>query len=128
MRNVTLIGSMVAPSNKYADFRDKARGTVENIYALNFAPTSIVRVNGNSVAQNFLDGLLTFNNWEVVGADATIFQEAVITGESPLIVAPDLPTRAAAWTTTVTEGAETVGADTSAFSWTYANAKASLGF
>jgi hypothetical protein len=128
MRNVTLIGSMVAPSNKYADFRDKARGTVENIYALNFAATSIVRINGNSVAQNFLDGLLIFNNWEVVGADATIFQEAVGTGESPLIMSPDLPTRATAWTTQVTEGAETVGADTSAFSWTYANAKASLGF
>lgn len=127
MKNVTLVGAGT-DSNKYADFRSGARGTVENIYAYGFSAASIARIDGNSVAQNFLDGLLIFNNWEVVGAGASIFQEAPKDLESALIVSPDLPTRADAWTTEVTSGSETVGADTSAFSWTYANAKASLGF
>ncbi|MGB2174568.1 MAG: hypothetical protein ACPH06_06600, partial [Flavobacteriaceae bacterium] len=65
-------------------------------------------------------------NWEVAGADNTIFVEKV--GEFEVqIIDPSFTSQAASWTTTVS-GQTNAGADTSAFSWTYSNAKAGFGY
>ena len=140
IRNVTIFGNSVAPNGEYADYRSNAMGTTENIYAIGFQDGKDVELDNNQVAQNYIDGLLTFAAWEVVGFDHSIFSEKVgclsncddeddsnDVNETPIIT-PAFTEQAAAWTTQVTEGAATVGADVSQFSWTYANAKAGFGF
>lgn len=134
LTNATIWGSSVAPNGEYADYRSGATGTTSNVYAIGFQDGKDVELDNNDVAQNFLDGDLIFTAWEVVGFDNSIFAEKVakddagVEIESSIILAPTFTERAATWTTMVAEGSATVGADTSAFAWTYANAKAGLGF
>ncbi|MEL4456865.1 hypothetical protein [Lutimonas vermicola] len=127
--NTTIIGNGVTPGGEYADYRSKALGATNNIYAYGFKESSDVELDNNGVSQNFLDGKLTFSGWEVVGFDNSIFAEKVAKDqdgnetESKIILNPDFTERAAAWTTEVMQGSQTVGADLSQFNWTYAKAK-----
>lgn len=141
MQNITLIGNLETSNGEYADFRSRAQGNVNNVYAYGFKASSDVELDNNAVSQNFLDGLITFSAWEVVGYDNSIFVEKVGCAENcddeddtndvdePIIILdPTFTERAAAWTTEVTQGAQTVGANTSNLSWTYANSAGNLGF
>jgi len=134
LQNVTVFGSATGDDGEYADYRSNAMGTTKNIYALGFQDGKDVELDANDVAQNFLDGKLIFEAWEVVGFNNSIFSEKVKKDEagndleSTIILAPTFTERAADWTTQVTEGEQTVGADLSVFSWTYASANAGLGF
>lgn len=127
--NTTIIGNQVTPGGEYADYRSKALGATNNIYAYGFKESSDVELDNNGVAQNFLDGKLTFSGWEVVGFDNMIFSEKVAKDqdgnetESKIILNPDFTERAASWTTKVEAGSQTVGADVSQFNWTFAKAK-----
>lgn len=127
--NTTIIGNEVTPGGEYADYRSKALGATNNIYAYGFKESSDVELDNNGVSQNFLDGKLTFSGWEVVGFDNSIFAEKVAKDqdgnetESKIILNPDFTERAATWTTEVMQGSQTVGADLSQFNWTYAKAK-----
>ena len=129
---LTLIGNTTTENGEYADFRDGALGTVRNVYATGFKASADVELDNNEVSQNFLDGLITFENWVLNGADNTIFVEKVAciencddndpnndVTEEIIILDPTFPERAANWTTTGTSG----GANTGVFSWTYASAK-----
>lgn len=126
---ITLIGNTSTPGGEYADFRSEAMGEVKNIYAYGFKESSDAELDNNGVAQNFLDGDLTFANWEIVGFDNSIFIEKVAQDEdgndieSKIILTPNFTERAADWTTEVTAGSETVGADLGQFDWTYAKGK-----
>ena len=96
-------------------------------------------MDNNGVAQKFIDGDLSFENWEVAGADNTIFVEKVGCVQNcddaddnndileDQIISPSFTSQAASWTTTVTAQGS-IGADTSAFGWTYSNANAGLGY
>lgn len=141
MKNITLFGNLTTSGGEYADLRSKAQGTIENVFAKGFKADSDVELDNNAVAQNFLDGKITFANWEVVGFDNSIFVEkggciencdnpdkSTHVFEPNIILDPTFTERAADWTTTVTDGAQTVGAATSNFGWTYANSAAGLGF
>ena len=141
LQNVTLIGNLETSNGEYADFRSRATGTVSNVYAFGFKPSSDVELDNNAVSQNFLDGLITFSNWQVVGADNSIFVEkgACIENcddtdsgndvfEDPIILDPTFTVRAADWTTEVVQGSQTTGANTANLSWTYANSAGNLGF
>jgi hypothetical protein len=127
--NTTIIGNDTTPGGEYADYRSKALGATNNIFAYGFKESSDVELDNNGVSQNFLDGKLTFSGWEVVGFDNSIFSEKVAKDqdgnetESKIILNPDFTERAAAWTTEVVKGSETVGADISQFNWTYAKGK-----
>ncbi len=127
--NTTIIGNEVTPGGEYADYRSKALGATNNIYAYGFKESSDVELDNNGVSQNFLDGKLTFSGWEVVGFDNSIFAEKVAKDqdgnetESKIILNPDFTERAATWTTEVMQGSQTVGADLSQFNWTYAKGK-----
>ena len=127
--NTTIIGNEVTPGGEYADYRSKALGATNNIYAYGFKESSDVELDNNGVSQNFLDGKLTFSGWEVVGFDNSIFAEKVAKDqdgnetESKIILNPDFTERAASWTTEVMQGSQTVGADLSQFNWTYAKGK-----
>ena len=122
-QNLTFKGNANAPGGKYADFRDHAQGTMNNIYAYDFQGInhSYVRIKGDFVADNYNTGLLNFNNWEIalptgVTDITTIFQD-----HSPSSLAPTFSADSASWATAVTAGSETIGCDTSVFGWTYAN-------
>ncbi len=134
LKNATIFGSDIAAKGEYADYRSGATGKTKNIYAIGFQDGKDIELDNNGVAQNFLDGKLTFAAWEVVGFDNKIFTEKVAKDDSgaetetKIILNPLFSERAANWTTTVDEGANTVGATLSVFSWTYANTKAGLGF
>lgn len=129
LNNITLIGNLDTPGGEYADHRSDAMGDDNNIYAYGFKDNSDVELDNNGVSQNFLDGKLTFSNWEIVGFDNSIFIEKVATDdngdptEDKIILNPDFTTRAAAWTTEVEMGANTVGANLGDFNWTYAKGK-----
>ncbi|GGW47223.1 hypothetical protein [Arenibacter certesii] len=125
LKNATIIGSATASDGEYADYRSNAMGTTSHIYAYGFPEGKDVELDANDVAQNFLDGKLIFKAWEVVGFDNSIFAEKVKKDangndvQSKLILDPSFTERAASWTTKVEKGAQTVGADTSVFSWTF---------
>jgi len=133
LNGITLIGNLDTDKGEYADYRSKAMGASNNIFAKGFKEGSDVELDNNGVAQNFLDGKLTFSNWEIIGANNTIFKEKVgcaqncddedesnDINEEKIILSPDFTDRATNWTTEVT-GNGTVGADTSVFSWTFAS-------
>src|SRR5690606_27753819 len=134
LQNTTIVGSATAADGEYADYRSNAMGTTKNNYAIGFQAGKDVELDANDVAQNFLDGELTFEAWQVVGFNNSIFSEKVLKDEADndlettIILAPTFTERAADWTTQVTAGDQTVGADISVFSWTYAFAKTGLSF
>ena len=129
LNNITLIGNADTNNGEYADFRSRAMGASNGVYAYGFPEGKDVELDNNQVAQNFLDGILTFSDWEVVGFDNSIFVEKVaiddndIPTEEIIILNPDFTTRAAAWTTQVEQGANSVGANLGDFDWTYAKGK-----
>lgn len=141
LRNLTLIGNAETQNGEYADYRSKAMGSTSNVFAKGFKTNSDVELDNNAVSQNYLDGLITFANWQIVGFNNSVFVEKVgcaqncddtdDTNDIPepkIILDPDFTARAAAWTTQVTDGAQTVGATTANLSWTYANTAGGLGF
>lgn len=130
LTNATLIGlSENVENGEIADFRSNAQGTNNNILVTGFTGVgtglqlSDVELDNEGVAANYTAGTLVFTNWEIilpmgVTSSADVFND---TTDSTTFEAD-----ATTFSSAVTEG--TVGANTSAFSWTYANAKASLGF
>jgi len=129
LENVTLIGNLDTPKGEYADFRKAATGANNNIYAYGFKTDSDVELDNNGVAQEYIDGNLTFGTWEIVlpsGATiATTFQEKNGDGESDIST---FEADAATFASGVTQGSQTVGANTSNLSWTYANQIGNFGF
>lgn len=121
---ITLIGNTTTENGEYADLRDRAMGTLKNIYTVGFKVDSDVELDNNGVAQNFLNGKLTFSNWVVnlpsgVAEAKDIFVEKTGSGENPIILNPTFTERAASWATAGNSG----GANLSAFSWTFAKSK-----
>jgi len=139
LQNASIFGNSATSNGEYADYRKAATGVTKNVFAANFPSGKDVELDNNGVAQEFIDGNLSFENWEVVGADNTIFVEKVGCAQNcddddesndideVQIITPSFTTQAAGWTTTVTSQTN-AGADTSAFGWTYSNEKAGLGY
>lgn len=128
LMNATLFGlNENAQNGEIADFRSGATGANNNIFVTGFTGTgdnlqlSDVELDAGddddvtTISDNFTAGTLSFMNWEVVlptgvAAVSDIFNERL-----------DPPTttfETAAFATAVMDGAETVGADTTVFSWT----------
>ena len=115
INNLTLIGNATTSNGEYADFRDGAQGAVNNVFATGFQDGKDVELDNNGVAQNFIDGLISFSNWVVEGVTPanSIFAERTGDGEVT-IINPEFTTQAANWTTAGTSG----GADVTVFQWT----------
>lgn len=133
INNATLIGNSITTNGEYADYRDGAMGATNNVYAIGFKASSDVELDNNGVAQRFLDGDLSFSNWEItlpsgIANANDIFLEKTADGEDPIILAPTFTERAANWSSAVPAGGNTVGADLSVFGWTYTMSRANLGF
>jgi len=115
LKNGTIKGNNVA---ELGDFRDGARGTFENIYFFNFADPSTTEgrgdlsLSGDKTLATFADGSLKFANLQATLASGVTLGTVFKSGT-------------AAFATSVAAGANTVGADKSAFastwSWTSAS-------
>lgn len=125
LQNVTLIGNLDTARGEYVDFRSGATGANNNIYAFGFKDSSDVEIDNDGVAENYNNGDLTLSAWEIVLPDGVsnvldIFNNTA-EGTTPT---PGFGSEA----TAVAEGAQTVGANTSNLSWTYANEAGELNF
>jgi len=124
LRNSTIVGNAVTENGEYADYRSKAMGRTENIYAYGFKSSSDVELDNDGVATNYNDGLLTFGAWEIVLPTGVSQVTDIFVNKAETVDVSGFGSTA----TAVSEGTSTVGATTSLLSWTYANAKAELGF
>jgi len=130
LTNATLIGLSDNESNgEIADYRSNAQGTSNNIFVTGFTGIgeslnfSTVELDNEGVAANYTAGSLVFTNWEIVLPEGVTASSEVFNDTTD---GSTFEADAATFSSAVTEG--TIGADTSAFSWTYSNTKASLGF
>lgn len=124
LKNATIVGNAVTQNGEYADYRSSAMGRTENIYAYGFKDSSDVELDNDGVATNYNDGLLTFGAWEIVLPAGVSDVMDIFANKAETVMVSGFGSTASA----VTEDANTVGATTSLLSWTYANAKAGLGF
>jgi hypothetical protein len=140
INNATIFGNANTPNGEYADYRSRAQGATNNVYATGFKVSSDVELDNNGVSQNYLDGNLTFTNWVInlpaggVTAANEVFVEKVgcatncddsdDSNDIDESTITSFQTDATDWASAGTSG----GADLSAFSWTYSNVTAGLGF
>ena len=124
LRNSTIVGNAVTENGEYADYRSRAMGRTENIYAYGFKDSSDVELDNDGVATNYNDGLLTFGAWEIVLPTGVSEVTDIFVNKAATVDVSGFGSTA----TAVSAAASTVGATTSLLSWTYANAKAELGF
>lgn len=130
LTNITLIGNTddgEGNNRRIADFRDGLQATIQNVYVSGFRPDTSIRLNGDKSAVAYNTDLLVLSNWEIVLPDGVATVGDLLT-TSEVTETTTFLDDADTFATAVAEGEQTVGADTSAFSWTYANAKAELGF
>lgn len=131
LNDITLIGNTAegeGGSRRIADYRDGLQASINNVFVKGFSASQIVRLNGDKTANTYNNDLLTFNNWEFVLPTGVTTVEEMHALSSSVTIATDFVTESATWASAVVDGSETVGANTSAFAWTYANQKANLGF
>ena len=124
LQNSTLIGNLVTDKGEYADYRSNAQGATNNIYAFGFKDDSDIELDNDGVATNYNDGILTFSNWEVVLPAAVGAIEDIFVNKAENVTVTGFGSEG----TAVNEGEQTVGANTSNLSWTYANEAGNLGF
>jgi len=126
LQNVTLL-SNASFAGEIADYRSNAQGATNNVLVAGFPAASDVELDNEGVAMNFTSGILSFDAWEVVLPEGVTASNAMFVDKSETIA--DFTDQAAAWTSAVADlAAAGVGADTSAFAWTFSNDLAGLGF
>lgn len=132
LTNATLIGlANNVADGEIADFRSNAQGTNNNILVTGFTGVgaglqlSDVELDNAGIAANYTAGTLVFTNWEIVLPTGVTSSAGVFNDTTDLST---FEADAATFSSAVAADAATVGAVTSAFAWTYANAKAGLGF
>ena len=123
LNNITLVGYFDAEGGEYADYRSNAMGASNNVAAYNFFAGKDVELDNDGVATNYNDGLLTFGTWEIEVPDGDSL-EAIFNNKADNVTVSGFGSTAS----NVAAGSQTVGCDTSALAWTYANAAAALGW
>ena len=116
LQNATIIGNSVTPNGEYADYRSGAMGATNNVYAYGFKADSDVELDNDGVATNYNDGLLTFSAWEIVLPTGVTDVASIFVNKAETLAVTGFGSQA----TAVAKGAQTVGATTSEFNWTYA--------
>lgn len=107
------------PATELGDFRDGARGTFSNIYFFGFPDPAVdgrgdFSLSGDKTLATFADGHLVFQNLQVTLPEGVALTSVFKNGTS-------------AHATAVAAGANTVGADKSAFAgWSWASAAGEL--
>lgn len=124
LQNATIIGNAVTPNGEYADYRSNAQGNTSNIYAFGFKDSSDIELDNDGVATNYNNGLLTFGTFQIVLPTGVTNVQDIFANKAETVTVSGFGSTA----TAVTMGNQTVGANTSNLSWTYANTAGELGF
>lgn len=113
LKNISLKGNLYTPRGEYADFRDGSVGTVKNLYAEGFKTDSDFEIDDNVTAHHFNNGLLVFQNWQIVLPEGVndILQLFNNTSSVPI-------QRFGQFAIPVIFGQQSTGADTNQFLWT----------
>ncbi|QSS96186.1 hypothetical protein [Psychroflexus sp. ALD_RP9] len=129
INNLTMFGDNsevidgVSGNREYADFRDNAQGSVNNVYAVGFASGADVELDDQATSDNYAAGNLSFTNWEIVFPQgAGFFTTFKDTADSPSTFADD----SSDWTDGIVAGEETTGANLDVFAWTMANSEGAI--
>jgi hypothetical protein len=112
-------GTLIGMAAEMADFRDSAMGSISNVYFTGFADGGDLELDDNGSSYNYSNGLLNFSNFQLdlSGYTAGTTLSALIVDKSSN---GDAFASGLSFATAVTAGNQTVGADESKFSWTFA--------
>lgn len=123
LQNASIFGNSVTDNGEYADYRDSATGATNNIFASGFPAGKDVELDNDGVAENYNNGSLTFGTWNIVLSAGVTDVASIFVNKAANVTVTGFGDNA----TAVTEQGS-VGADLSAFGWTYSNTKASLNY
>lgn len=123
LQNASIFGNDVTENGEYADYRKAATGATNNVFASGFPVGKDVELDNDAVAESYNAGTLTFGTWEIVLPSGVTDVTSIFVNKAENVSVTGFGDNATAVTA---QGS--VGADTSAFGWTYSNAKAGLGY
>ncbi|MBL6648925.1 MAG: cadherin-like domain-containing protein [Flavobacteriaceae bacterium] len=127
LENITLIGDGTAANGEYADFRQKALGSINNLYAYGFQLGKDFELDAEADSASFEAGTLTFSNIEIILPDGESLTGGEVfddKSETPNAMYEDAKNLAGeTFAKGVTSGTSSVGADQSVFNWTFAKHK-----
>jgi hypothetical protein len=123
LNNITLVGNSVTENGEYADYRSNAQGATNNLAAWGFQVGKDIELDNDGVATNYNDGILTFGTIQIDVPDGDSLAE-IFNNRADNVVVEGFGSTAS----DVAQASQTVGCDTSALAWTYANAAAALGW
>ena len=123
LQNASIFGNSVTENGEYADYRKAATGATNNVFASGFPVGKDVELDNDAVAESYNSGTLTFGTWEIILPSGVTDVTSIFVNKAENVSVTGFGDNATAVTA---QGS--VGADTSAFGWTYSNAKAGLGY
>jgi hypothetical protein len=123
LQNASIFGNAITENGEYADYRKGATGATNNVFASGFPSGKDVELDADADAISFNNGTLTFGTWEIVLPADVTDAASIFVNKSENVTVNGFGDNAVSVTA---QGS--VGADTSAFNWTYSNAKAGLGY
>lgn len=115
IQDLTLIGNG-SLNSEYADYRDNAQIASNNVYAYGFGDESDVELDNDGVATNYNSGLISFSDWQIVLPTGVTAVEDIFVNKATTVTVTGFGSEA----TAVSSGANTIGADASVLSWTFA--------
>ena len=123
LQNASIFGNIITENGEYADYRSNAMGTTTGVFASGFPAGKDVELDNDVVATNYNSGALVFGAWDIVLPSSVTDVTSVFVNKAENVSVTGFGSEA---TAVNSQGSN--GADTSAFSWTYSNTKAGLGY
>ncbi len=123
LQNASIFGNSITENGEYADYRKAATGATNNVFASGFPAGKDVELDNDAVAESYNAGTLTFGTWEIVLPSGVTDVTSIFVNKAVNVTVTGFGDNA-----TAVNAQGSIGADTSAFSWTYSNAKAGLGY
>lgn len=121
--NASIFGNGITENGEYADYRSNATGSTSGVFASGFPAGKDVELDNDGVATNYNSGALTFGAWDIVLPAGVSDVTSVFVNNASSVSVSGFGS-----TATAVSAQGSNGADTSAFNWTYSNAKAGLGY
>ena len=123
LQNASIFGNAITENGEYADYRSNAMGTTTGIYASGFTAEKDVELDNDGVATNYNSQALVFGVWDIVLPSGVTDVTSVFVNKAENVSVTGFGSTANAVIAQVD-----IGADVSAFNWTYTNSKAGLGY
>ena len=123
LQNASIFGNGITENGEYADYRSNAMGSTSGVFASGFPAGKDVELDNDGVATNYNSGALTFGAWDIVLPAGVSDVTSVFVNKASSVSVSGFGS-----TATAVSAQGSNGADTSAFNWTYSNAKAGLGY